>query len=87
MNFAHFAGFQAIYSGDKENRNCLIGIYHSNSWPASKERLVASFKENGVRRIVVATSALSMGINFPDIRYVSYRKWGELEGMVCNPTL
>ena len=76
-----------IYSGDKENRNCLIGIYHSNSWPASKERLVASFKENGVKRIVVATSALSMGINFPDIRYVSYRKWGELEGMVCNPTL
>ncbi|XP_068731882.1 uncharacterized protein [Montipora capricornis] len=64
----------AIYSGDKENKNCLIGIYHSNSWPASKERLVASFKENGVKRIVVATSALSMGINFPDIRYVI--NWG-----------
>ena len=26
----------AIYSGDKENKNCLIGIYDSNSWPASK---------------------------------------------------
>ncbi|XP_068735388.1 ATP-dependent DNA helicase RecQ-like [Montipora capricornis] len=64
----------AIYSGDKESKNCLIGIYHSNSWPASKERLVASFKENGVKRIVVATSALSMGINFPDICYVI--NWG-----------
>ena len=64
----------AIYSGDKENKNSLIGIYHSNSWPASKERLVASFKENGVKRIVVATSALSVGINLPDICYVV--NWG-----------
>ena len=59
----------AIYS-DKDNKNCPIGILHSNSWPPSKERSVASF-ENGVRHIMVATSALSMGINYPDIHYIT----------------
>ena len=60
----------AVYCGTKSKENCLIGVYHSNSWSACKERLVASFKENGIKCIVIATSALSMGVNFPDIRYV-----------------
>ncbi|XP_068738681.1 uncharacterized protein [Montipora capricornis] len=52
-----------------ENR--LIGIFHSLTWPKYKVRVSKSFRENeGHVRVVVATSALSMGVNFPDVQYV-----------------
>ncbi|KAL9988747.1 hypothetical protein ACROYT_G003230 [Oculina patagonica] len=52
-----------------ENR--LVGIYHSLTLPKYKSRVSQSFKENvGQIRVVIATSALSMGVNFPDVRYV-----------------
>ena len=47
--------------------NCLIGIYHSNSWKSSKDRLMNQFKGAGVKRVIVATTALCMGVNFPDL--------------------
>ena len=37
-----------------------------------------SFKENGKKRVVIASTALCMGINFPDIRYVIH--WGPPPG-------
>lgn len=74
LNYLMMKLGDAVYCGTKSKENCLIGVYHSNSWSACKERLVASFKENGIKRIVIATSALSMGVNFPDIRYVV--NWG-----------
>ena len=51
--------------------NRLVGIYHSHTLQKYKDRVVDSFKDNkGNVRIVVATSALSMGVNFPDVVYV-----------------
>ena len=50
--------------------NCIIRIYHSCSWEHSKDKVLKSFKENGKVRIVIALSALSMGVNFPDVRYI-----------------
>ena len=51
--------------------NKLVGIYDSMTLPKFKSRVWQSFKENvGQVRIVIATSPLSMGVNFPDIRYV-----------------
>lgn len=35
----------AVYCGTKSKETCLIGVYHSNSWSACKERLVAFIKE------------------------------------------
>ena len=35
-----------------------------------KGRVVESFKNNGKNRVVIASSALSMEVNFPDIRYI-----------------
>ncbi|CAB4033633.1 mediator of RNA polymerase II transcription subunit 34-like [Paramuricea clavata] len=35
-----------------------------------KERIVKSLKGDGSKRIIIATSALSMGVNFPDIRFI-----------------
>ncbi|XP_015760429.1 PREDICTED: ATP-dependent DNA helicase RecQ-like [Acropora digitifera] len=57
-----------------EQPNCLIGIYHSSSWPHCKNRIVQSFQREGKVRVVVASSALSMGVNCPDIRYIL--NWG-----------
>ena len=35
-----------------------------------KKRTEEDFKESGVQRVVVATSALGMGINFQNVEYV-----------------
>ena len=58
----------------KSPENCLLSIYHSNTWQTSKDRILASLKGNGIKRIVVCTTALCMGVNFPDIRYIII--WG-----------
>ena len=54
----------------RESENCLIGIYHSKFWDNYKNRIVSQLKGTGKIRLVVATTALSMGVNFPDIRYI-----------------
>jgi ATP-dependent DNA helicase RecQ len=55
----------------KVQGNCLVGIYHSNSWERNKKRVLDSLKvTSGKIRVVVASSALSMGVNFPSIRYI-----------------
>ena len=50
--------------------NCIIGIYHSLTLKKYKAQVVESFKGVGKKRIVIASSALSMGVNFPDVRYI-----------------
>jgi superfamily II DNA helicase RecQ len=57
-------------TSSKEMEHCVIGIYHSSTLPQYKERLLNSLKQNGSKRIAVATTALNMGVNFPDIRHV-----------------
>ena len=52
----------------------ILGIYHSNSWQSTKDLVTKSLKGNGKKRIVVATTALCMGVNFPDLRYII--NWG-----------
>ena len=54
--------------------NCILGIYHSISWQSTKDRVLAQFKTNGVKCILIATTALCMGVNFPDVRYIV--NWG-----------
>ena len=65
-------GDKAYSTGKPQTpENRLVGVYHSLTLPKYKSRVSLSFKENvGQVRIVIATSALSMGVNFPDIRYV-----------------
>ena len=67
-------GIHAYDQKLKSPENCLLSIYHSNTWQASKDRIVTSLKGNGLKRIVVSTTALCMGVNFPNIRYVVI--WG-----------
>ena len=54
----------------KKREDCLIGIFHSMIQEKYKQRIFGSLKGSGAKRVVVATSALSMGVNFPDVKYV-----------------
>ena len=71
-NFLMLKLGKAAYSpqDSTESNNCLIGIYHSSYWEQNKERVVDSLKNNMYIRVVVSSSALSMGVNFPNISYV-----------------
>ena len=63
-------GDEAYSAGKPQTpENRLVRIYHSLTLPKYKSRVYLSFNENvGQVRIVIATSALSMGVNFCDIR-------------------
>lgn len=57
-------------NSSRRRKDCLIGIFHSMIQDKYKKRIFDSLKGNGIKRVVVATSALSMGVNFPDVKYV-----------------
>ncbi|XP_028408795.1 uncharacterized protein LOC114531368 [Dendronephthya gigantea] len=64
-------GTYAFYpNSSKKREDCLIGIFHSMIKEKYKQRIFESLKGSGTKRVVVATSALSMGVNFPDVKYV-----------------
>lgn len=64
--FAYFPqGCQEVSS------NMLIGMYHAKTLKRHKERVSGSlFDEDGVCRVVFASTALGMGVNLSDIRQV-----------------
>jgi len=66
----------------KVPENCPLGVYHSNSWDRNKERIASSLKaKNGcIKRVVVATTALCMGVNFPDICHII--TWGAARSLL-----
>jgi superfamily II DNA helicase RecQ len=74
-------GSYAYFPQDSQTSpNCLVGIYHSLTLKKYKDRITKSFKGNGKKRIIIASSALSMGVNFPDVRYVIH--WGPSRNML-----
>ena len=58
------------------NQPCMapnrhFGTYHSMTLSKYKERVSDSLRnDDGNVRVVVATSALSMGVNFPNVKYI-----------------
>ena len=63
-----------VPSSSRKWEHCLLGIFHSLTLQKYKGRISESLKGDGIKRVVVTTTALSMGINFPNIRYVV--TWG-----------
>ena len=47
----------------------LIGIFHSKTLPQNKERILRSLRGEGSCRVVVATTALGMGLNFQNVSH------------------
>ena len=74
-------GSNAYFPQDSQTSpNCLVGIYHSLTLQKYKDRITNSFKGNGKKIIIIASSALSMRVNFPDVRYVIH--WGPSRNML-----
>lgn len=70
---------------DPERRaeNLLIGMFHSKTLEDNKKRVISSLSGEGNCRVVVATTALGMGLNFPKISHVVlYGVPNNLEGIV-----
>ncbi|XP_028412038.1 mediator of RNA polymerase II transcription subunit 34-like [Dendronephthya gigantea] len=70
-------GKDVYYEAADGTRTCIVGIYHSMTWAGTKKKLLESFKGCGndsIQRIIIASTALSMGVNFPDVHYVI--NWG-----------
>ena len=58
-------------NSEQDSRNMVIGMFHHNTLTKHKDRVTSSLYEpSGVCRVVFATNALGMGVNFKDIRYV-----------------
>lgn len=56
-------------AGSTESENFIIGIFHSVSWPKMKEKLLADLRRQ-LKKIIVASTALNMGVNFGDVRRI-----------------
>ena len=69
-----------VYNDTKYQESCYIGIYYSNSWQEGKDRITKSLKGNGLKRVIIATTSLCMGVNFLDIRYIV--NWGAARSIV-----
>nr|XP_055036892.1 ATP-dependent DNA helicase RecQ-like [Misgurnus anguillicaudatus] len=68
---------------DCRSDNLLIGMFHSKTLPQNKERVLASLRGEGNCRVVVATTALGMGLNFPSVSHVvMYGPPGDLESIL-----
>ncbi|XP_077061923.1 putative ATP-dependent DNA helicase Q1 [Siphateles boraxobius] len=65
-------GEDAWIDRDKDHKaeHLLIGMFHSKTLTQYKDRVLASFNGEGSCRVVVATTALGMGLNFPNVSHV-----------------
>ena len=55
---------------EKKTENLLIGMFHSQTLPQNKNRVLSSLSGQGSCRVVVATTALGMGVNFPNVSHI-----------------
>jgi superfamily II DNA helicase RecQ len=54
-----------------QQQSCLIGVYYSQTPQSLKDTLTASFEnDTGCTRVAIASSSLSMGVDFPNVKYV-----------------
>jgi len=56
---------------EKEGKKIpLVGVYHAKTWEHEKVKTEDDFKSDGIQRVVIATCALGMGVNFPNVKFV-----------------
>ena len=65
-------GENAYISGESPMaERCSIGVYYSMTPHKMKDRVRSSFESGaGTARIVIASTSLSMGVDFPNVTYV-----------------
>ena len=78
--FVKLGKYAFVPVGSTKCEKFIIGIFHSVSWPKKKEKLLTEFRSQSKERIVVASTALSMEVNFEDVRYVV--NWGPARNLL-----
>lgn len=65
----------AWVAGEQEDKSddLIIGMFHSQTLPVNKSRMLSSFSGEGSCRVVVATTALGLGVNQS---VTCYHVWG-----------
>ena len=60
---------ESAYVTENNQKVWLIGVYHSKSWPTCKEHIESEFSVSGGGsvRVILARTALGMGVNYPDV--------------------
>ena len=61
---------KAFTTNNDGKKASLLSVYHAKTWDTQKMAIEEDFKSDGLKRVVIATCALGMGINFPKVRYV-----------------
>lgn len=62
-------GNDAYVDGTTQER-CLLGVYYSATPESEKQRICTSFNGTGTVRVAIASTSLSMGVDFPHVTYV-----------------
>ena len=47
-----------------------MGVYYSQTPQSLKDTVTTSFEGDGFTRVAIASSSLSMGVDFPNVKYV-----------------
>lgn len=63
-------GENAWVGEEKIGKNLLIGMFHSQTLPVNKSRVLSSFNGEGSCRVTVATTALGVSLKFPKVSHV-----------------
>lgn len=63
-------GDRAWVAGEQIGDNLLIAMFHSHTLPANKSRVLSALTGHGNCRVVVATTALGVGLNFSNVSHV-----------------
>lgn len=61
---------EAFTEGPNGKKTSLLSVYHAKTWESHKIAIEEDFKSDGLKRVVIATCALGMGVNFPKVKYV-----------------
>ena len=63
-------GDDAYLEGEPVPNRCILTVYYSATPDSAKNRVTSSFTGCGSARMVIASTSLSMGVDFPHVRYV-----------------
>ena len=58
------------YVDGTAQESCLLGVYYSATSESEKQRITKSFNGAGTVRVAIASTSLSMGVDFPHVTYV-----------------
>ena len=59
-----------LKGSDPAPDRCILAVYYSATPESAKTKVTNSFTFSGNARVVIASTSLSMGIDFPHVRYV-----------------